>query len=78
MYVTHLQDWQIKSNMTSECISSVEEWKICTKSNFAVQVDPKTGMKYVFKTTDEMTKNQREYDKENSYGVMPESPGKVF
>jgi hypothetical protein len=27
-----------------------------TKSNFAV----KTGMKYVFKTTDEMTKNHRE------------------
>jgi hypothetical protein len=23
-----------------------------TKSNFAVQVDPKTGMEYVFKTTD--------------------------
>jgi hypothetical protein len=45
-----------------------------TKSNFAV----KTGMKYVFKTTDEMTKNHRENDKENSSGVMPESPGKVF
>jgi hypothetical protein len=49
-----------------------------TKSNFAVQVDPKIGMKYVFKTTDEMTKNHRENDKEYSSGVMPESPGKVF
>lgn len=48
------------------------------KSDFAVQVEPKTGMKYVFKTTDEMTKNHRENDKENSSGVMPESPGKVF
>jgi len=49
-----------------------------TKSDFAVQVEPKTDMKYVFKTTDEMTKNQWENDKENSSGVMPESPGKVF
>ena len=48
------------------------------KSNFVVQVDHKTGMKYVFKTTDEMTKNHRENDKDNSSGVMPESPGKVF
>jgi hypothetical protein len=49
-----------------------------TKSDFAVQVEPKTGMKYVFKTTDKMTKNHWENDKENSSGVMPESPGKVF
>ena len=42
-----------------------------TKSSFAVQVDPKTSMKYVFETTDEMTKNHRENDKENSSGVMP-------
>jgi hypothetical protein len=49
-----------------------------TKSDFAVEVDPKSGMKYVFKTTDKMTKNHRENDKENSSGVMPESPGKVF
>ena len=45
-----------------------------TKSNVAV----KTDMKYVFKTTDEMTKNHRENDKEYSSGVIPESPGKVF
>ena len=49
-----------------------------TMSNFAVQVDHTTGMTYVFKTTDEMTKNHRENDKENSSEVMPESPGKVF
>jgi hypothetical protein len=49
-----------------------------TKSTFALETDLKTGLKFVTKSMDEMTKNHRENDKENVSGIMPESPGKYF
>lgn len=35
------------------------------KTDFRVHTDPKTLQKYVMKTTEELTKNHRENDKEN-------------
>lgn len=45
------------------------------KTDLRVHTDPKTVQNYVMKTTDELTKNHRENEKENYLGVMPESPG---
>ena len=44
------------------------------KSTFEVLNDPKTGLKYVAKCEDELTKNHRTNDKELTSGVMPEFP----
>jgi hypothetical protein len=44
------------------------------KSTFEVLNDPKTGLKYVLKCEDELTKNYRTNDKELTSGVMPEFP----
>ena len=41
------------------------------KSTFEVLNDPKTGLKYVSKCEDELTKNHRANDRESTSGVMP-------
>jgi len=37
-----------------------------TKTTFKVTTDPNTGLKYVNKAADEVTKNHREFDKEST------------
>lgn len=49
-----------------------------TKSTFQVKTNPKTGLKYVIKATDELTKNHRESDKEKTSPTMPESQGSPY
>ena len=47
-----------------------------TKYTFKVLFDQESGLKYVSKAVDELTKNHRENDKENGGdGYMPEMPG---
>lgn len=48
------------------------------KSTFEVLNDPKTGLKYVSKCEDELTKNHRANDRESTSGVMPEFPGSPY
>ena len=48
---------------------------LMTKTTFGVKTDPKTGLKFIRKLEDEMTKNHRETDKEESSGIMPEVKG---
>lgn len=43
--------------------------------NIQVKEDPKSGLKYVIKCSDELTKNHRGDDRESTSGVMPEFPG---
>lgn len=51
--------------------------KICsmTKDTYIIRKDPKTGLRYVTKVLEEMTKNHRECDKENIASMMPQTPG---
>ncbi|XP_056006703.1 uncharacterized protein LOC130050522 [Ostrea edulis] len=60
------------------CRRSVENMHIMSKSTFEVMQEPKSGLKYVAKCTDELTKNHRGNDRETTSGVMPESPGSPF
>ena len=46
-----------------------------TKETFSVQTDPDSGLRYVVKAKDELTKNHRENDNESFSGYMPESQG---
>jgi hypothetical protein len=48
------------------------------KSTFMVKKDSKTGLKYIVKTIDELTKNHRANDKEKTSAIMPENPGSEF
>ncbi|KAH3751744.1 hypothetical protein DPMN_186313 [Dreissena polymorpha] len=57
------------------CRRGVENMHSMTKNTFAISKDAKTGLRYVFKATDEMTKNHRETDREEVSGFMTESPG---
>ncbi|XP_063443130.1 uncharacterized protein LOC134723448 [Mytilus trossulus] len=54
------------------CRRGQENMHLMTKTTFGVETDPATGLKVVRKMEDEMTKNHRETDKEESSGVMPE------
>ena len=60
------------------CRRSVENMHSMSKSTFEVLQEPKSGLKYVAKCTDELTKNHRGNDRETTSGVMPESPGSQF
>ena len=53
-----------------------ENMHLMTKTTFGVETDSSTGLKVVRKLEDEMTKNHRETDKEESSGIMPEVKGK--
>lgn len=46
-----------------------------TKDTFIIRKDPKTGLRYVTKGLEEMTKNHREHAKENIASLMPQTPG---
>ena len=48
-----------------------------TKSSFVVKTDADTGIKYIMKNVDELTKNHRT-DKENFTGFMPEERGSIY
>jgi hypothetical protein len=48
------------------------------KSTFMVKKDSETGLKYIMKTIDELTKNHRADDKEKTSAIMPENPGSEF
>ncbi|XP_076100735.1 uncharacterized protein LOC143069814 [Mytilus galloprovincialis] len=58
------------------CRRGQENMHLMTNTTFGVETDPATGLKVVRKIGDEMTKNHRETDKEESSGVMPEVKGK--
>ncbi|XP_062605952.1 uncharacterized protein LOC134274725 [Saccostrea cucullata] len=47
-----------------------------TKNTFVIRKDLKTGLRFVTKDLDEMTKNHRECDKENISPIMPETSDK--
>ena len=53
-----------------------ENMHLMTKTTFGVETDATTGLKFVRKIEDEMTKNHRETDKEESSAIMPEVKGK--
>lgn len=53
-----------------------ENMHLMTTTTFGVETDSSTGLKVVRKLEDEMTKNHRETDKEESSGIMPEVKGK--
>ena len=46
-----------------------------TRDTFVVRTDADTGLKYVVKRKDELTKNHRDDDSESFSGLMPEYPG---
>jgi hypothetical protein len=48
------------------------------KSTCMVKKDSKAGLKYIMKTIDELTKNHRADDKENTSAIMPDNPGSEF
>ncbi|CAG2236087.1 KCTD1_15 [Mytilus edulis] len=60
------------------CRRGMENMPQMTKSTFSVKTDPKTGLKYVVKTLDELTKNHRSSDKEKTSGIMPENSGSEY
>ncbi|CAG2226383.1 KCTD1_15 [Mytilus edulis] len=60
------------------CRRGMENMPQMTKSTFSVKKDPKTGLKYVVKTLDELTKNHRSSDKEKTSGIMPENSGSEY
>ena len=45
------------------------------KDTFVIQLDPDTGMRYVIKQIDELTKNHREHSTDLVTGIMPELRG---
>jgi hypothetical protein len=53
-----------------------ENMHLMTKTTFGVETDSSTGLKVVRKLEDDMAKNHRETDKEESSGIMPEVKGK--
>ena len=57
------------------CRRGNENMHSMNKSTFKIEVDSQSGLKYVKKIQDELTKNHRT-DKESTSGVMPETPGK--
>jgi hypothetical protein len=56
------------------CRRSLENMHGMKKSTFEVLNDPKTGLKYVSKCEDELTKNHRTNERESTSGVMLEFP----
>ena len=55
------------------CRRGGENISTMTKDTFEVRIDADTGVKYVVKSQDELTKNHRENDREQFSGYMPES-----
>ena len=53
------------------CRRANENMESMTKDTFVVKSYPDTGRKYIIKKTDELTKNQRESDREKISGHMP-------
>ncbi|XP_062591867.1 uncharacterized protein LOC134253355 [Saccostrea cucullata] len=49
-----------------------------TKHTFVIKKNVKTGLRFVTKGLDELTKNPRESDKENISPIMPETPGSPY
>ncbi|XP_063404526.1 uncharacterized protein LOC134687991 [Mytilus trossulus] len=60
------------------CRRGAENMHTMTKSTFALKTDPNTGMRYIEKILDELTKNHRGNDKETTSGVMPEATGSMY
>ncbi|CAG2223465.1 unnamed protein product [Mytilus edulis] len=60
------------------CRRGAENMHTMTKSTFALKTDPDTGMRYIEKILDELTKNHRGNDKETTSGVMPEATGSMY
>ena len=57
------------------CRRGAENMHLMTKSTFSIKTDPESGLRYVTKSTDELSKNHRGNDKESTSGSMPEMPG---
>lgn len=57
------------------CRRGAENMHTMTKKTFVVKTDPNTGRKYVYKQTDELTKNHGPNDDERVSGYMPEMVG---
>ena len=57
------------------CRRGQENVRSMTRDTFVVRTDADTGLKYVVKRKDELTKNHRGDDSESFSGFMPEYPG---
>jgi hypothetical protein len=57
------------------CRRGMENIPNMTKSTFEIKTDAKSSSRYATKAKDELTKNHRGTDKENTAGIMPETPG---
>jgi len=60
------------------CMRGNENIPQMHKSTFMVKKDSKSGLKYIVKTIDELTKNHRADVKEKTSAIMPENPGSEF
>jgi hypothetical protein len=49
-----------------------------TKSTFEIKTDAKSGLRYVTKAKDELTKNYRGTIRKKTAGIMPETVGSEF
>ncbi|XP_064611757.1 uncharacterized protein LOC135475751 [Liolophura sinensis] len=67
----------IRDPAFSDANEMLENMEKMTKAIFAVKVDS-TGLKYVHKAVDELTKNHRACDKDNVSGFMPEEPDSLM
>ena len=57
------------------CRRGMENIPNMTKSTFEIKTDAKSSLRYATKAKDELTKNHRGTYKENTAGIMPETPG---
>lgn len=60
------------------CRRGAENMHMMSKTTFSLKTDPESGLQYITKSTDELTKNHRGNDKENTTGTMPEIPGRLM
>ena len=69
-------DFSTKSNLIYGTISRGQEnVRSMTRDTFDIRTDADTGLKYVVKRKDELTKNHQGDDSESFSGFMPEYPG---
>ena len=60
------------------CRRGMENIAGMTKITFEVKTNHKSGLKFVTKAKDELTKYHRGNDKEKTSGIMPENPGSEY
>ncbi|KAK3084776.1 hypothetical protein FSP39_018694 [Pinctada imbricata] len=60
------------------CTRGAENMHMMSKTTFSLKTDPESGLQYITKSADELTKNHRGNDKENTTGSMPEIPDSPY